>query len=731
MRHFLDTVAEPGLWFLADWSLRWAALIGVTVLAMRLWRPRRAALRQLMCGVALLGGLFSPVLPRWGSGWRLAPKETAAAPQAEQNTSFPSSAWERTSGSSASRPIRDKARSGASRPAFPSGAWEREGGGRVAASPPSEALGNRRLAVLGLALCWGLGVLILLIRWLGGEWFLWRLRREAVDVQGSAMEMFAACRGELDVRGRVRLAAHPRVRSPVLLGLFRLLILVPPDWPQLPVDVQRAALLHELAHVRRRDHWLVPLLEMIRVAFFFHPLVRWLLARLEYERELLCDEMVVRRGVDRHDYARLLLNFARASGRLTLLRWSGGSYLPMGRRRTVKARIHHLLEENMERWMGPLSARWTVVLGASLLALMLGLASYRVRAVEVEKASAPAEKEKPALAPKAEDNGAGAAKSSATRLKREELRYGGKDFNEWRTGLLTELKGSIRVDGMKAFAAFGANGYGSEATQAILEMMRGYDTTNEEQKDDDGAVVVAGYRAIQKIGAAAVPALTKAVKEENRNVRRFAIQSLGNLETDARSALPALLQAVKSNDAVTHRFAMEAAYRVDPHSKEVLAVLIETVKNEEGGYRYRAILLIRGIGKKAHSAIPALLKALGDKDWDTRQLAVRTLTDVGAGKEAVPTVSRLLRDEDQNVRSSAYQFLQALGPDAEEAVPALVAVVKETDGGFRSRAFVTLRKIGPAAKAAVPVLDELLKSENNEVRSEARETLKVIRPGRE
>lgn len=197
----------------------------------------------------------------------------------------------------------------------------------------------------------------MLVQRLGGAWFLRRLQRGAVDVQGLAAETFAICRAELHVRGKVRLRMHPRVRSPVLLGLFRPAILVPPDWPRLSVDMQRAVLLHELAHVRRRDHWLAPLLETIRVVFFFHPLVRWLLGRLEYECELLCDEVVVGRGVDRRDYARMLLEFARQSGRFGLPRLSGSSYLPIGRRRTVKARIHHLLEENMERWMKPLPAR--------------------------------------------------------------------------------------------------------------------------------------------------------------------------------------------------------------------------------------------------------------------------------------------------------------------------------------------------------------------------------------
>src|SRR5207248_2488523 len=129
-------------------------------------------------------------------------------------------------------------------------------------------------------------------------------------------------------------------------------------WTELAAPMQRGCFFHELAHVARRDAWWALLLELVRAVFFFHPLVRWLLARLEQERELLCDEVAVARGIDPHDLARLLLELARQPGRL------GPAVLGFGKRRTVKARIHHLLEENMERRIRPLGARWALAVGA-------------------------------------------------------------------------------------------------------------------------------------------------------------------------------------------------------------------------------------------------------------------------------------------------------------------------------------------------------------------------------
>ena len=241
MRHFIDAFLEPALWFAADWSLRWAVLLIVVAVILWMVRPRRAAIRQSMLLAALAAGLLVPFAPRWGGGWQRTHqlKEPAASSSPPglslRRPSFPSSAWERTvaklrfaiprgsrTGSGASRHVRSQAELGN----------ERE--------PPSEPLGRRRVIVLSLAFCWSFAVLCLLIRRLCGGVVLRRLRRESVEATASAAELFAACRAEMRVRSTVRLATHPRVRSPVLFGFLRPTILVPPDWPQRTIEAQRA-----------------------------------------------------------------------------------------------------------------------------------------------------------------------------------------------------------------------------------------------------------------------------------------------------------------------------------------------------------------------------------------------------------------------------------------------------------------------------------------------------------
>ena len=53
----------------------------------------------------------------------------------------------------------------------------------------------------------------------------------------------------------VRIAVHPAVVSPAVVGGLRPVVLVPPDWIDWPEAHRRACLLHELAHLARYDDW--------------------------------------------------------------------------------------------------------------------------------------------------------------------------------------------------------------------------------------------------------------------------------------------------------------------------------------------------------------------------------------------------------------------------------------------------------------------------------------------
>jgi hypothetical protein len=228
---------------------------------------------------------------------------------------------------------------------------------------------------------WTAGVVFAGGRLILGWLWLTRLRRTAQSAPPASWELLNECRDELNTNRSARLLTHPLVYSPILIGGIRPCVVVPPGWEQLPADVRRAGLLHELAHLARRDDWAKLGEELVRAVFFFHPLVRWLLNRLDGERERLCDAAVVRHGMDPRRFASVLLDFAKRLGaRQPALR--RGTVLPFFNRVTVKDRIHQLLEHDMNRWIAPLSRPQMAALAAGVLLLLLGLGSLGVRSAE-------------------------------------------------------------------------------------------------------------------------------------------------------------------------------------------------------------------------------------------------------------------------------------------------------------------------------------------------------------
>ena len=106
--------------------------------------------------------------------------------------------------------------------------------------------------------------------------------------------------------------ASPWTREPGLVGLFRPVLLVPAGLQGHLSQAELEALVaHEACHLRRRDNLAAAVHMLVEAAFWFHPLVWWIGARLIEERERACDEAVVGAGHDRAAYARSLVECCR------------------------------------------------------------------------------------------------------------------------------------------------------------------------------------------------------------------------------------------------------------------------------------------------------------------------------------------------------------------------------------------------------------------------------------
>ena len=91
-----------------------------------------------------------------------------------------------------------------------------------------------------------------------------------------------------------QLLVSDEVISPLVAGFLHPVIILPDlllreiSEPELDY-----ILLHELAHVVRRDNWTNLMGRLVSAAFIFHPVAAWVLHRIEREREIACDDWVV------------------------------------------------------------------------------------------------------------------------------------------------------------------------------------------------------------------------------------------------------------------------------------------------------------------------------------------------------------------------------------------------------------------------------------------------------
>ena len=74
-------------------------------------------------------------------------------------------------------------------------------------------------------------------------------------------------------------------------------MIVLPKWTlgELSTSELNSILIHELAHIERRDDWTNLAQRILRALFFFHPAVWWVERQLSLEREMACDDVVLAR----------------------------------------------------------------------------------------------------------------------------------------------------------------------------------------------------------------------------------------------------------------------------------------------------------------------------------------------------------------------------------------------------------------------------------------------------
>lgn len=180
----------------------------------------------------------------------------------------------------------------------------------------------------------------------------------------------------------VRLATRPDVGSPVSLHCVAPTIVIPPGALAWPRERRRAVLVHELAHLARRDPWTRWGHAAVRALFWPSPLL-WVASReADREAERACDDEVLRAGVRPADYVLELVEVARQTVRPARV----PPAVALVTRSGLDARARALLAPGVSR--APVGIRWGVAVGLTCLLGTACLAPLRPSAPGSTDASA-------------------------------------------------------------------------------------------------------------------------------------------------------------------------------------------------------------------------------------------------------------------------------------------------------------------------------------------------------
>ncbi len=187
------------------------------------------------------------------------------------------------------------------------------------------------------------GATLLAVRLIGSLWAVRRLRRSASPLDDADWtRALRKWRQRLGIRRPVFLAWSDRIRVPATVGWRRPVILLPASLAEPGADGHRdAILLHELAHVRRRDYAWQLLLRATQAIYWPHPLM-WVMARMTAAaREQTCDDLCVGCLTSRQSYRTTLIEVAAG---LAHRRWARPAYVatPMARSSRLTRRLRRI-----------------------------------------------------------------------------------------------------------------------------------------------------------------------------------------------------------------------------------------------------------------------------------------------------------------------------------------------------------------------------------------------------
>ncbi len=172
-----------------------------------------------------------------------------------------------------------------------------------------------------------------------------RLRADATALDMQRLDpVLQTLVAEFQQSRSVTLMVSKQLEVPTAIGFGKPAIILP-AWllESMPAEELKYILLHELAHLGRRDDWTNLAQKVLKALFFFLPSVWWIERKLSLDREMACDDAVLAHSGTPRGYAECLAHVAERS---FLRRQIALAQAAVGRVRQLTTRVAMILDPN-------------------------------------------------------------------------------------------------------------------------------------------------------------------------------------------------------------------------------------------------------------------------------------------------------------------------------------------------------------------------------------------------
>ena len=691
-------------------------VLGVAALFSLGTRGRAAAATRHAVWVAALVGavlvpVFSAVLPALRVPLLPAELRAAAVPQPASRPALPAEPAQTDLAADQESHAAAPARTASAPAAYPD------------AAPASAVLEDTRAllrtmrdfvdGVPAIAALWLVGAIALLSRIVLSRLSVARVTRTRVPGRAPWLPFARRLARIMRVPRRLRFLRSDRVAMPMACGVLRPAVVLPADADAWSADRLRAVLLHELAHVRRRDCLTQVTADVALAILWFHPLA-WVARRaVRRERERACDDLVLAAGTPAPEYASHLLDVARdARHRTASLTLAGG--VAMARPSELEGRLMAILDDTRPR--RALTLRTCAVVGlisCGVVAPMSALDLWQAPGMTAQAVpDSPIGRPRPA--PRATAVPMAAPEAVAPSARREASEAIDTAQEQAPTPepapTPTPMPSSPRAPRVAVTPAVAQTPAPVQQPQPVVAPA----PPTPVGQGPKGKPPVGGPKKVD-VGRKQTPpdprvvaALTEALKDSDQEVRQQALHTLSRFRDP--STVDALIGALTHSDPEMRRQAANALSHIrDPRAQKALA---GALSDKDVEVRRQALFALARLGDPA--AFEPLTLALKDSDPEVRQQAAFSLGQMREAR-AVPVLGAAIGDANSDVRQAVVHALGQLR--SPESVTPLLTALKDSDAEIRQQAAFALGQIRDPR--AIDALMVAAKDQDKEVRTQA------------